>query len=90
MAKKYINLENGVYVFKQLVNASHDLPLDAILSSDKLRPETQFYKKPSTDLIIEFILKEPIGVHIRKGDKTTHILPYPFNYQNICDFLNEQ
>ena len=85
---KYIKIDkNGRYFVAEPPN---ETPLDAVLSVDK-RANALRYLKPGGRLSVELKLDgNPIECVFCRDNFVVDRISYPFNWQNICDWLNSE
>ena len=88
---KYISIDKNGQYFVIDYDMLKEQPTKVVLSSEKRLNATR-YLKPGGRLSVE--LKLDTGSQIEcifcKDNFVVHRIPYPFNWQNICDWLNHE
>ena len=89
---KYIAIDkNGRYFVSEQDDGPHNKPNDVVLSADK-KADAFRYLKPGGRLSVELKLdaESDLECVFCKDNFVVHRIPYPFHWQNICDWLNHE
>jgi len=88
---KYIAIDkNGRYFVANIDNPLNDAPIDAVLCANK-RANALRYLKPGGRLSVEIKMDgNPIECVFCRDNFVVARIGFPFNWQNICDWLNSE
>ena len=88
---KYISIDNNGRYFVSEYDSRKEKPRKVVLSPVK-HLNARRYLKPGGRLSVELKLDNESDIEcvFCKDNFVIHRIPYPFNWQNICDWLNHE
>ena len=88
---KYISIDTNGRYFVSEYDDNKEKPTVVVLSPVK-NANARRYLKPGGRLSVELKLDEgsPIECVFCKDNFVSHRISFPFNWQNICDWLNHE